>query len=82
MVKQTGKEEKKQAVCTCNRCGRVMNARHSVLEEDCLYIEKVWGYFSKKDGKRHSWCLCETCYDALTAEFVIPVESEEVTEFV
>lgn len=82
MVKQIGKEENKQAVCTCNRCGHVMNAHHTVPAEDCLYVEKVWGYFSQKDGARHSWCLCEACYDELISEFVIPVDTGEVTEFV
>lgn len=82
MVRHMGKDEKKQKVCTCNRCGHVMHISHGVLEEDCLYIEKAWGYFSKKDGTRHSWYLCEACYDALVAEFVIPVEAEKMTELV
>ena len=35
------------------------------------------GYFSEKDGERHSFDLCESCYDDLLRTFRIPAEIEE-----
>ena len=49
------------------------NERDSkVFSADC-----VWGYFSNKDGERHSFDLCESCYDELLKTFLIPVEIEK-----
>ena len=45
-----------------------------------LSVEKTWGYFSGKDGERHSFFLCEDCYDRITAAFAVPVKIREVTE--
>jgi ribosomal-protein-alanine N-acetyltransferase len=43
-------------------------------------VEKGWGYFSKKDGERHSFDLCEHCYDKIIETFALPVEAAEATE--
>ncbi|NLL92600.1 MAG: hypothetical protein GX225_00420 [Clostridiales bacterium] len=40
----------------------------------------VWGYFSEKDGERHSFDLCEDCYDAMIKNFKIPICIEKRTE--
>ena len=55
----------------CNKCGKEI-----LREADFLHVEKRWGYFSEKDGERHAFDLCETCYDALLQSFLIPVEIE------
>lgn len=61
----------------CNCCGRTLGKR---TEEDALEIVKEWGYFSKKDLERHSFVLCEACYDRLIGTFVRPVQKTEVNE--
>ena len=66
----------------CNKCGKIIVTKNDVPLEDVLQIDKVWGYFSKKDGKRHRWNICESCYQNLIEEFAIPVEVADVTEFV
>lgn len=64
----------------CNRCGREIVTQGRVPEE-FLTVEKQWGYFSKdKDGLRHRFHLCETCYDRLLSEFILPAETQEVVE--
>ena len=37
-------------------------------------------YFSTKDGIRHTWDLCEACYDKMIQEFVLPVTETEKNE--
>lgn len=65
----------------CNKCGR--SCRKG--EEPWSGIESLdvvvnWGFFSSKDMETHRWQLCESCYDALIATFVIPPEIR-TTEF-
>ena len=57
----------------CNKCGKRIGTEEDLTREEMLHVEKIWGYFSKKDGERHSFDLCEACYDAIIAEFEIPV---------
>ena len=65
---------------TCNQCGKNIAVKGEVLQEDILYVEKCWGYFSAKDGKKHRWNLCESCYDRFVQGFVIPIEEIDMTE--
>lgn len=65
----------------CNICGKTIMNDKNVYTEDVLMVTKDWGYFSKKDGKRHRFCICESCYDDMIQRFVIPVCSEDITEF-
>lgn len=71
-VKETNEIDK----IICNRCGKEILVMDGVPTEDVLLVEKVWGYFSKKDNRKDSFDLCEQCYDELTGEFRIPIHSE------
>lgn len=62
----------------CNFCGKILDAS----KEDYLYIEKEWGYFSEKDGRRDRIRICESCYDKWIAQLPIPVDTEDETELV
>ena len=73
--------EEKNYECICNKCGRVLRQVNGIMHEDALMITKDWGYFSDKDGERHSLCICEDCYDALVKELSVPVSIEEITEY-
>lgn len=64
----------------CSKCGRFIGQEGQVIKEDFLYVNKKWGFFSKKDGEIHEFCLCEACYDALTKGFRTPVQVEEASE--
>ncbi len=66
----------------CNRCGTKIKHDGTVFVEDALTVTKEWGYFSGKDGQKHSFCLCETCYDRMIRNFVVPVDIEDVTEYI
>lgn len=70
-----------QEVC-CNMCGKQMQLESGYLKEDCFTAEHVFGYFSEKDGMKHRFDLCESCYDKLVAGFAIPAEVSEETELV
>ena len=68
------KETKEITKIICNKCGPAAGgyARDGVFSVDC-----VWGYFSNKDGEKHSFDLCESCYDELLKTFLIPAEIEK-----
>lgn len=61
-------------VCFCNKCGKEISINPGVDMKDCLKVVKDWGYFSKKDLQTHEFVICESCYDAMIEEFVIPVK--------
>lgn len=61
----------------CNKCGKKVGTEENITRQEMLHVEKVWGYFSNKDGEKHSFDLCEDCYDAVIKEFMIPVEVAE-----
>ena len=61
----------------CNKCGKIIKFERGIAKEDAIFISHEWGYFSKKDGERHSFCLCESCYDIIRESFALPVQKEE-----
>lgn len=60
---------------TCNKCGRSCE-----LDDDgpdsfpTVELKKMWDDDSPKEGEAHLAHLCEGCYDALVATFLIPPE--------
>lgn len=72
---------RKDGFVICNCCGKKILVEQTEGMQEFLHIEKEWGYFSKKDGKRQKFDLCESCFDKWTANFLIPMEECEVTEF-
>lgn len=61
----------------CNICGKELKTENGILKEDCVTVEKEWGYFSGKDLEVHKFCICEACYDAMIKNFNVPVAIEE-----
>lgn len=66
----------------CNKCGKLILMQEGNRKEDCLKVEKEWGYFSEKDRELHTFYICESCYDAMIRDFVIPVRKQQVNEVV
>ncbi len=66
----------------CNKCKKELRVENGILKEGCFNGNVQFGYFSNKDGKKHSFDLCEECYDKMIKEFVIPVEEEEILELI
>lgn len=64
----------------CNCCGKEIKKEKGLQKEDVLAVVKDWGYFSGKDMERHSFVICETCYDTWVSGFKIPPEVAERTE--
>lgn len=64
----------------CNMCGKHLKVEKGIIREGYSSIEQAFGYFSKKDGIREKFDLCEECYDAFTKQFQLPVEREEMKE--
>lgn len=58
----------------CNICGHVVSSRKSGATKslDYVSIRKRWGYSSNKDGQIHRIDICETCYDKLVNNLIIP----------
>lgn len=69
-------EAKELSKIICNRCGKEIAVKNGFVREGVIGIECEWGYFSEKDGERHSFDLCEACYDEIIRSFQIPVEIE------
>ncbi|MGN0403240.1 MAG: hypothetical protein ACI4HQ_13410 [Acetatifactor sp.] len=76
---ENGQERRLQKV-VCNRCGRELKVEGGILKEGCFSAEYSFGYFSKKDGIKNCFDLCEECYDAMISQFKIPVDAVEETE--
>lgn len=68
---------KEEKILRCNGCGREIAKENDIIREGVLQVEWNWGYFSGKDGERHSFCLCESCYDRIRETFAVPVTVEE-----
>ena len=81
MRKYTKIEENVLLEVRCNKCGKNLHVENGFLKEGCFHAENVFGYFSTRDGSKHSWDLCEECYDVLVKEFMIPVEETESNEY-
>lgn len=64
----------------CNGCGRELKVESGYLKEGCFCAEQVFGYFSRRDGIRHRFDLCEDCYEKWIGSLTVPVEEEEVQE--
>ena len=75
-IKKT-EEIKEVSRMICNRCGKEIPVVDGQAREGVFSVDYSWGYFSEKDGERHSFELCEECYDALLKGFRIPAEIEE-----
>ena len=74
---ETRETQRKIKKIICNKCGREIPVKDGRAQEDFLAVEKRWGYFSDKDNQVDSFDLCESCYDALVATFVIPLGEQE-----
>lgn len=80
MRKYTNIAENHLEEVRCNKCGKSLEVREGFVREGAFHVEYDFGYFSAKDGLKHTWDLCEECYDKMTREFLIPVEESEKKE--
>ena len=64
----------------CNQCKKELKLENGYLKEGCFVVDATFGYFSKKDGTRHRFDLCEDCYDKMISSFQVPVEESEARE--
>lgn len=73
-------QEKRLTEVVCNKCGRKLLVENGYLREECIGVDKTFGYFSRRDGVSLHFDLCEDCYDQLAALFAVPAEEKEETE--
>lgn len=76
MRKYEEKNENQVVEVYCNCCGKKLAVKDGVIMEGVLPVTAFWGYFSEKDGERHTFDLCESCFDKWIAGFQIPVEKK------
>lgn len=74
--------EKKIELVKCNKCGKEIFTENGIIKEGAFFAETLWGYFSNKDGEKHSFDLCEKCYDELVDSFVIKPDVSEEYEMI
>jgi protein-arginine kinase activator protein McsA len=73
-------EETKTEWMICNCCGQKIARQQEYDRVAVLTVSKVWGYFSKWDGSRHSFDICEDCYEKMIQSWKYPPDREEETE--
>ncbi len=73
-------QDKAPVRVVCNRCGKELKLENGILKEGCFSADILFGYFSRRDGVRHRFDLCEDCYDEIISQFRVPVETAENTE--
>ena len=73
-------KEKLNIRAHCNVCGKKMSCLPSGETEECLFVEKTWGYFSRKDAVKHRFAVCEDCYDKWIASFAVTPKEEQASE--
>ena len=66
----------------CNRCGKKMELHQGIVREGVFSAQDQWGYFSDKDGEKHSFDLCERCYDEMIKDFAIMPDVAEENELI
>ncbi|HJA06336.1 MAG TPA: hypothetical protein H9798_04200 [Candidatus Mediterraneibacter pullicola] len=71
------KETKEIKTIICNQCGKEIHVTNGCPREGVFSADYTWGYFSGKDGEKHSFDLCEECYDKLLSSFQLPADIEE-----
>lgn len=75
-------DENKLEVIICNQCKKNLKIEDGIVKEGYFSGDVQFGYFSNKDGSKHSFDLCEECYDKMIQGFAVPVQEEEVTELI
>lgn len=73
------KEEKLEKIY-CNKCGREIKVENEIVKEGLFSVDYKWDYFSNKDGMKHSFDICEQCYNEIVKDFKYPVNETEYTE--
>ena len=64
----------------CNKCGKQIKTENEIIKEGNFSVDYRWDYFSNKDGRRHRFDLCESCYDEIVKSFQCPIEDEDYRE--
>ena len=70
------KEVKEVSKIVCNQCGKEIPVVNGRAEEGVFSVDYTLGYFSEKDGERHSFDLCASCYYRVLASFLVPADIE------
>lgn len=74
-MRRYGNETDKELVqVVCNQCKKDLKLENGYLKEGCFAVDFCFGYFSKRDGMRHRFDLCEECYTKMISGFQLPVE--------
>lgn len=66
--------ERRLVQVVCNQCQKALKLEKGYIKEGCFTADFCFGYFSKRDGIRHRFDLCEDCYNKMIAGFPVPVE--------
>ncbi len=82
MRKYSLTQRKRISKMKCNVCGKELKVENGIVTEGVCSVDYNWGYFSGKDGERHSFDICEQCYDRIVKQFSIPIDIDENRELI
>lgn len=80
MRKYNEKNSMELEVMKCNKCGKEVKVENGIVKEGVFSVEYNWGYFSKRDGEKHIFDLCEKCYEKMVEELAIKIDVKENVE--
>lgn len=80
MRKYKEEQDGKLVKVICNQCRKELKVENGYLKEGCFQADYTFGYFSRKDGTRQQFDLCEECFDKWVKQFPIPVEESQNNE--
>ena len=75
------KNKMKLNTVICKKSKKQIKVENGIIKEGCFCGDAQFGYFSNKDGMKYFFDLCEECYDKMVSDFAVPVETQEVKEF-
>lgn len=73
-------QENELETVVCNKCKKELRVENGILKEGCFHVDYVFGYFSRKDGQKHSFDLCENCYDGMLETLTLPADIRDERE--
>lgn len=65
----------------CHICGKELENKDGTMKEGIFQVSYLFSYPASLDGEKHKFSMCERCYQKMISSFRVPVERENMTEY-